>query len=393
MRSENIIFVHGIFGWGPSEMGGLPYWGYALKVAPPTFKVHEASCGPVSSFHDRACEVAAQIKGTRTDYGAGHSADTKHARFSDDYTNNALVPNWSEQNPVILVGHSAGVHTCLRLQHLLAEDYWGWGSNAGWVEAIVCISGVLNGSTLPYMLGCDKRTGLLTGPIGDFIGNGVQIFAMASAGNITDIYDFDLDQWIGQGPYGDLKAICNALAKSNFAKGEDNLGFDLTLQGGLAANKTIKTAPGSYYLSIVTEQTTQGWLTPRHFPDLLMNPLLAMTAGYQGAVVNFDVPPIPGWGDPNLSLHIDQWRENDGAVSSISQRYPFTGGNHPVGGEGIFINSSIEKGRWYFEKAEQSTGRSFDHLDVGIGCFSDPTIIPAHKALYRNIYSLLARLP
>jgi len=233
----------------------------------------------------------------------------------------------------------------------------------------------------------------LTGPIGDFIGNGVQIFAMASPGNITNIYDFDLDQWIGQGPYGNLQAICKALANSDFANGTDNLGFDLTLQGGLKANNTIKTDPDSYYLSIVTEQTTQGWLTPHHFPDPLMNPVLAATAAYQGVVVNFDVPPIPGWGDPKLNLHIDQWRENDGAVSSISQRYPFTGGNHPVGGQGIFNRPLIRRGEWYHEKAEDITGRSFNHLDVGIGCFTDHTIIAAHKNLYGKVYSLLSNLP
>jgi triacylglycerol lipase len=391
MKSQNIVFVHGIFGWGPTELDGLPYWGYALKVAPPRFKVHEGSCGPVSSFHDRACEVAAQIKGTKTDYGEQHSTDAKHARFSDDYSNKAFVQNWSEENPVILVGHSAGAHTCLRLQRLLAEDYWGWGSNASWVEAVVSVSGVLNGSTLPYMLGCDKITGRLTGPLGDFIGNGLQIFAMAAVGNIAKIYDFDLDQWIGQGHQGDLTDICEALAKSDFAKGEDNLGFDLTLQGGLKANKASKTEPGTYYLSIVTEQTTKGWFTPHHFPDLLMNPVLAAASAYQGLVVDFDVPPIPGWGFGDL--HINRWRENDGAVSSISQRYPFTGGNHPVGGEPIFDRQAIAKGQWYFENAEKSTGRSFDHLDIGIGCLSDPTIVEAHKTLYRNIYSLLGRLP
>jgi triacylglycerol lipase len=297
----------------------------------------------------------------------------------------------SEENPVILVGHSAGAHTCLRLQRLLADDFWGWGSNANWVEAVVSVSGVLNGSTLPYMLGCDKQTGRLRGPLGAFLGNGVQIFAMATAGNIANIYDFDLDQWIGEGHGGNLADIRSALEKSDFAKGEDNLGFDLTLQGGVKANNMTRTEPDTYYFSIVTEQTTQGPFTPCHFPDFLMNPVLAATAAYQGLIVDFDVPPIVGWGAGDL--HIDRWRENDGAVSSISQRFPFTAGHHPVGGEGIFDRQPIEKGKWYFEKAEKSTGRSFDHLDVVIGCFSDLTIVSAHKTLYRNIYALLERLP
>jgi triacylglycerol lipase len=391
MKSTNIIFVHGLFGWGSSELGGLPYWGYALELNPLNFKFHQANCGPVSSFHDRACEVAAQIKGTRIDYGKKHSDEAKHQQFSDDYTDKAFVENWSEDNPVILIGHSAGGHTCLLLQQLLAEDFWGWGSNANWIEAIVPISGVLNGSTLPYMLGCDKKTGLLTGPIGDFLGNAVQLFAMAGGGSIDNIYDFDLDQWIGNGQGGNLKNIVSALEQSNYAKGEDNLAFDLTLQGCYKANNKFKTNPNTYYLSIITEQTTKGWFTSSYFPDLLMNPVLAAAAGYQGHVVEFDNPPISGWGKGDLD--IARWRENDGAVSSISQRYPFTAGNHPIGGDKIFDGRQLLKGRWYYEKAESITGRSFDHLDVGFGCFSDLTIVGAQKKLYNTIYALLNQLP
>ncbi len=276
MKSQNIVFVHGLLGWGPSEMRGLPYWGYALKLDTSGFNVHEASCGPISSFHDRACEVAAQIKGTKVDYGKAHSESAKHRQFSDDYSNKALVKNWSAENPVILVGHSAGGHTGLRLQRLLAEDYWGWGSSADWVEAIINISAVLNGSTLPYMLGCDKKTGLLTGPIGNFIGTVAQIFVTAGngAGLMPTLYDFDLDQWIGDCPDKSLPGICAALEKSDFARGEDNLAFDLTLQGGVKANKAVQTHPRTYYLAVVTQQTTKAWFSSNHYPDPLMNPAL-----------------------------------------------------------------------------------------------------------------------
>lgn len=390
MKSKNIIFVHGIFGWGSNELGGAPYWGYALNQFTNPFKVHEASCGPVSSFHDRACEVFAQIRGSKVDYGELHSKEQVHARYSDDYTGQSFAPDWSEDNPIILIAHSAGAHTCLKLQKLLEEDYWGCGSNAKWIEAVVCISGVLNGSTLPYMLGCDKTTGLLTEPLGNFIGNAIQIFAMASGHTGEQIYDFDLDQWIGAYK-GNLHGLITALERSQFAKGKDNLAFDLTLQGCLEANKAFTACKDTYYFSIVTEQTTQGWFTPKHFPDLLMNPALAATASYQGFIVDFDNPPIPGWG--NGDLNIDKWRENDGTVSSISQRYPFTGGSHLVGGVGISNPAIIKKGRWYYEKAEKLTGRSFDHLDVVFGCFSDLSIIKAHKQLYRNLNNLLLTLP
>lgn len=401
MKSKHIVFVHGLFGWGPDELEGFPYWGEATQQFK-NFKVHEASCGPVSSFHDRACEVFAQIKGTIVDYGEKHSHNEKHARFSDDFTHPQrypLVPDWSADNQVILIGHSAGAQTCMQLQQLLADDFWGFGSTAEWVEAIVCVAGVINGSMLPYFLGCDKSTGKLTGPIGNFIGKDVQIAASASGDPVKKFYDFDLDQWLGNAESIDYDNFLKALDTSHFAKGEDNLAFDLSLQGCLKANQKFKTNKNTYYLSIVTSQTKPlklPLMAGKQIPELSrINPLLAFSAAQQGALMTFDNqnPPIPGWGTGDLT--VDKWQDNDGAVSSISQRYPFTAGDHPIGGEGFLGGESIEKGKWYFERAQKSTGRSFDHLDAVFGYQSElfGGMIEPHKTLYRNINALLCRLP
>jgi hypothetical protein len=87
MKSSNIVFVPGLFGWGPGELGAFPYWGDALQeFEKKGFKTHWAKCGPISSFHDRACEVFAHIKGTKVDYGAEHSAAEGHAQTSHDFT-------------------------------------------------------------------------------------------------------------------------------------------------------------------------------------------------------------------------------------------------------------------------------------------------------------------
>ena len=84
IKSRNLVFVHGIFGWGPGELGPLSYWGEALRLFDPAFTVSEAKVGPVSSFHDRACELFAQIRGEATvDYGEEHSKAAGHARFAN----------------------------------------------------------------------------------------------------------------------------------------------------------------------------------------------------------------------------------------------------------------------------------------------------------------------
>jgi triacylglycerol lipase len=50
-------------------------------------------------------------------------------------------------------------------------------------------------------------------------------------------------------------------------------------------------------------------------------------------------PPIAHWGTGDLEL--DKWHENNGAVSSISQRYPFTTGNHPVGAKFLSLRQLL----------------------------------------------------
>jgi hypothetical protein len=57
--------------------------------------------------------------------------------------------------------------------------------------------------------------------------------------------------------------------------------------------------------------------------------------------------------------------KNDGAVSAISQRFPFTHHSEPFGREGFFDGTPLERGKWYFERVENVTGKRFDHLDPG----------------------------
>jgi triacylglycerol esterase/lipase EstA (alpha/beta hydrolase family) len=392
MKSKNIVFVHGLFGWGPGELGGLPYWGDALAQFEGDFNTYWAKCGPISSFHDRACELFAQIKGAQVDYGEAHSAAAGHDQKSRDYSGKPFVQNWSADNPVILVGHSAGAQTCLQLQQLLARNFWECGSNAQWVEAIVSISGVINGSTATYLAGCDRETGKLKHLPSFFIQRGLDILKMIGTEPVIDLY---LDQWThGKTPIND--ALFKKIDDSNFVNGDDNLAFDLSLQGCCKANENFDTQKGTYYLSIVTSKTDP--LLGKQRPAFQMNPLLQPFALYQGVDDPFGNPPIkpvPGWGAGDLT--IDKWRENDGAVSSISQRFPFTAGDHPVGGEGIFGRpaGAIQKGKWYYQRAENIVQHRFDHFDVVLGSkinMLDRSVEAAQRNLYRELCTFLRDL-
>jgi triacylglycerol lipase len=204
------------------------------------------------------------------------------------------------------------------------------------------------------------------------------------------LFDWDLEQWVGS-ETTDLSNFIQKLENSQFAKGKDNLAYDLTLQGCKEANERFKTNNNTYYLSVVTEQTVGVGFFQRELPGLFMNPVLTSGAFYQAVVVDFDgkSKPIENWGTGDLT--INKWRENDGAVSSISQRFPFTGGSHPVGIEG-FMNRAINKGNWYYEKAESITGKSMDHLDVVFGHVTDPSLGDAHRSLYTKLCDRLCTL-
>ena len=75
-NEEPFIFVHGLNGWGGAEgiNGIVPYWGATTGdlmsyLQSEGYECYSASVGPMSSAWDRACELYAQLVGSRVDYG------------------------------------------------------------------------------------------------------------------------------------------------------------------------------------------------------------------------------------------------------------------------------------------------------------------------------------
>lgn len=378
-----VVLVHGLLGFGPKELGPLNYWGTAFKVPSPLPR-YEASVGPLSSAHDRACELAAQIKGARVDYGEEHARREGHKRFGFDFSGNGFVPHWSERCPVHLVGHSLGSPTIRCLQHLLASDYWGWGSNARWVVSITTISGVSNGSTLTYLFGADEKTGLVKkASLTTLLLLAVEAYGYATGGVQDAIYNFDLNHWGFTRAAGEtVGEYLIRISRSRFLKGKDNACYSLTLQGAYADNAVWLTYPETYYLSYITEQTERSWLSGRYYPRPRMNPAMLPHSAYIGQK-QFLAPPIPVAG-----FDAAQWWENDGAVPAYSQMYPHISGEHPIGGE-FDSNTQVdrfEKGKWYFRWE-----RDVDHLDVCV-C---PEVgqIGWQRRFYIGLFEMLSALP
>jgi triacylglycerol esterase/lipase EstA (alpha/beta hydrolase family) len=373
-----VVLCHGLFGWGPSEVGGFPYWGTATSVKSP-LRRHVASVGPISSVHDRACELAFQIKGGRVDYGETHAADAGHDRFGRSYAPDAAFHSeWSEDHPVHLVGHSMGAPTIWMLQHLLATDSFGWGSSANWVKSISAISGVLNGSTAVYFLGCNKKTGLVDpDSIVDFLGSAVELNIRLTGDLFDRWYDFDLDHWgLTSDPVEGLERQLQNIAATPMFHGKDNAAYGLSIQGLLEQNAMCRTNTDTFYFSYATEQTFEGFLTGYHYPEPCMNPFAIPTALYIGKK-RFKHEFYPGF-------RSSDWWHNDGLVPVYSQLYPRISGNHSVGGE-IGSRSHFRPGEWYYDVLNS------DHIDIV--AMPELAKIGEQISFYRKLFERLAELP
>ena len=373
-----VILVHGLFGWGPTEVAEFPYWGTARFVPSPLPR-HEATVGPISSLHDRACELAYQLKGGRVDYGAEHADEAGHLRFGRTYADAAaLHPQWSKMNPVHLVGHSMGGPTNFVLQQLLADDVFGWGSSADWVASISSISGVLNGSTATYFYGCDKQTGLLDEcGAAAFLGRAIELFVRATGGVFDRVYDFMLDQWgIAARTDDNLATYVARIAASPMFLGKDNGAYSLTVQCLLDYDARCRTHPDTYYFSYATCQTFEALLSDHSLPEPDMNPFLIPPSLYVGTA-HFDEPFYQGF-------DAEDWWPNDGLVSVFSQLYPRIAGEHPVYGE---LETAIDfaPGGWYHQTLED-----VDHIDIV--ALPQLNQIGRQKRFYTSLFQRLANL-
>lgn len=377
-NAHPVILCHGLFGWGPSEVGGFPYWGTAMSVPSPLAR-HAASVGPISSMHDRACELAFQIKGGRVDYGKAHAQAAGHQRVGRIYKGRAVLhKKWSERHPVHLVGHSMGAPTIFMLQHLLATDFFGWGSNPNWVKSITSISGALNGTTATYFLGCNETTGLVEeGSIVDFLARAIELHIRLTGDLFDRFYDFDLDQWGISAQLGDrLDVQLQRIAQSPMFRGTDNAAYSITIQGLLEQDALCQTYPETYYFSSVTDQTFRGILSGHYYPEPGMNPFAIPTSLYIGHTT-FKRPFYPGF-------RSEDWWQNDGLVSVYSQMFPRIAGNHPVGGE-IGSQTRFEPGKWYHEILSD-----VDHIDIV--ALPELGKVGLQKRFYTDLFKRLAAL-
>ena len=424
------ILVHGLGGWG--ENSGIndvvPYWGstsgsLAAQLRAEGYEVYTPSVGPVSSAWDRACELYAQLTGTRVDYGEVHSKEHNHERYGRTYTD-PLVENWGERlnggqlQRINLVGHSFGGATVRLLTSLLeygneAEKAASGdgvsplfeGGKGSWVFSVTTLCAPHNGSSLTEIIndsgsllsGLDLlgikdspilKTLMSTLGLGDIFSSSPDIlnttdllisFCML-AGNVTKpvkgVYDLMLDH------FGIDSATENSLDASIekvVASGNDHAAYDLSPDGAAALNSTIKTVDSVYYFSYAYSATRNANLLGGQAPTLDMLIVLQASSLGMGTYT----------GTTAGGIVIDEsWQENDGLVSVVSAQ-------KPASEEGIFLETDarklepkkVEKGIWNISP----TLNGHHGTVIGLAPFDSGAAMKTSK-FYTELFTLIDNL-
>ena len=377
-----IVLIHGFMGWGESEMGEYNYWGgkkdyiYLMRKSGNT--VFELSVGPVSSNWDRAIEAYYQLKGGQVDYGNSHSKKFNIEQKPTNKIYKGLYPQWDENNPIHIIGHSMGGQTARMLQYLLSQEFFIdevvnqkeesnlLGSvNNGWIKSITSISTPHDGTTL---------TEIVTKTI-PFI----QYFVGVAGVIGTKFYDFDLNQWGFKIKNNESWTNYLNRMKQHSAWETKNISsWDLSLDGAKELNNRLQASADVYYFSIVTSTTEKRELGPSHDPVENTSILIKTRSKLLGSRSGY-------WADGSKTDSL--WFENDGVVNTRSMYGPSTGTNGADPLVQYEKGDLLIPGQWYWQKISE-----MDHWSI-IGHLGNKSRVNiAEKTIIDHI-TLLKSLP
>lgn len=318
---------------------------------------YAATVGPYSSAWDRACELYAQLTGTRVDYGAAHAKKCHHERYGRDYTGRAIVPGgWSLNSPINLVGHSFGGVTARVFASLLAygataeleatgektsELFRGGHANA--VHTVITLSAPNNGTVATTF-----SNDLLWPVAGMTFGAHIQALGSGSADYSGT--DFMLDQFqLSAEPGSGDKVSFHLLKTITPLWHKDHCFYDMTPSGARALNKRYPTVPSVYYLAYSADMTTD---TANGKHRVVAN---ENASGPLVTIANL-MGRSKGWLIDGQVLSAD-WQPNDGLVPVASAKHPNTDNDNA---EAYQEGMTLQPGIWYDMPTQ--TGSHGDYL-------------------------------
>ncbi|KAI0651991.1 alpha/beta-hydrolase [Trametes meyenii] len=189
-----------------------------------------ASVGPVSSLHDRACELFYSLVGGTVDYGLEHAQANSHGRYGRTYED-GLYPQWSTDHPLHFLGHSMGGPTIVKLQWLLSTGFFGEKYSADMVLSVNAVSAPFRGTQLVYRLGEDIHNAPAVRPfsLGDILAKGVHVAAYLSP-ILPRFLDLHADARDLSFRRTSLWSLLCQLRKSDWAESRDATPYDATFE-------------------------------------------------------------------------------------------------------------------------------------------------------------------
>ncbi|MCU5747010.1 YSIRK-type signal peptide-containing protein [Staphylococcus sp. SQ8-PEA] len=314
-NKEPIVLVSGFNGFTDDIKPEVltHYWGgdkanITQDLEQNGYKTFEASISAFGSNYDRAVELYYYLKGGTVDYGAAHAARTGHARYGKTYE--GVYKDWKPGKKVHLVGHSMGGQTVRQLEELLRNgsqeeiDYQKkhggeisplyTGKNDNMVSSITTIATPHNGTHASDLLGNEALVRQIAYDYAKF------------QGNKDSSVDLGLGQWgLKQKKNESLVQYLKRVKKNDqLWKSKDNALYDLSREGADRLNQHTSVNPNIYYKTYTGEATHKS-LTGRYKSDLNMFIPMTITGNVIGKAKE------------------EEWRLNDGLVSTISALHPF----------------------------------------------------------------------
>ncbi|OUS28706.1 hypothetical protein A9Q99_11260 [Gammaproteobacteria bacterium 45_16_T64] len=322
-----IVLVHGFFGWGRDEVLGLYKHFGGFKDIQEELKrygnhdtVVTPAMGPISSSWDRACELYAQLTGTRVDYGVAHSTEHEHERFGENHNtwkNKSKISNLGKGQKVNLIAHSQGVQTSRILIELLGKGSAAerdatrtsdlsdlFKGDNQWVNGLAAISGANDGSPLAHAIyhGVPGFDDLIS-----------TLIKAVNLLNIDAIYDFKLDQFGLDGRrLFELPSAYTRRIIGDLYHRKDSAFYDMSTDGSAEINQFASAESDVYYYSWAN-QTSELNGSGKQVSGKSTNPILTLPVNFMGSFTHQPEGQVP--------LDSEYW-PNDGITSTRSMAGP-----------------------------------------------------------------------
>ncbi|WP_143317579.1 lipase [Clostridium sp. HBUAS56017] len=381
-----IVMVHGLMGWGNTELFGLNYWGgfSSLKdhLTNEGYTVFTPTIGSITSNWDRACELYAYLKGGTVDYGEAHSKKYGHARYGRTYP--GVYPEIGSKSndgsikKIHLIGHSMGGQTARLITQLLEKGSTDelstpqnnlselFSGGKSWISSVTTLSTPHDGSPTA------RETSTFLPNVQQFVARlGSQVGVINSD---NPCFDYRLDQWgLHKKTNESFKDYKERVSNSSlWNKTKDFSLWELTPEGSKELNSWVSAQDDVYYFSLSCQDTHKDSLTNHQVPDINMNPLFIPSSQYIGSCIS---------NNPGEVQITNNWWANDGLVSVLSAEGPHEGSKDKI----TPYNGIPEKGTWNYLGTRQST----DHIDI-VGLYKCDNKL---KSEYSTLAKMLTSLP